>query len=229
MTPCGGFAPCGAVPFPCFRLRRFSSPCSPGPSSAAVLRYRRSSTRDRPTSSSLHALLSTDRRLPPGVRIQWQTPLESKQAESSALARAMLHWGSIGGRRVRRTLREPVNCGDAGNRGGNQGTYGLSEMPCRLSTTGSTRAVSAVRAGCSTGEARSQRSLTYLCYVGALVAWQGLPFIVDALSELDPSVHLFVVGDGPMREELDIRVDRLGLRTASISLAGFRTTACLST
>jgi glycosyltransferase involved in cell wall biosynthesis len=41
--------------------------------------------------------------------------------------------------------------------------------------------------------------------------WQGLPFVVDALGMLDSSVHLLLVGDGPMREELERQSDHLGL------------------
>jgi glycosyltransferase involved in cell wall biosynthesis len=47
--------------------------------------------------------------------------------------------------------------------------------------------------------------------VATLRSWKGHRFLIDAVARLPESVHLVIVGDGPMRETLEAQVAKLGL------------------
>ncbi|MBK7951871.1 MAG: glycosyltransferase family 4 protein [Deltaproteobacteria bacterium] len=52
-------------------------------------------------------------------------------------------------------------------------------------------------------------------FLGTLKPWHGLDVLLDAFARLagiDPGYRLLIVGDGPMREALETRLDREGLR-----------------
>ncbi|MBT9257921.1 glycosyltransferase [Phycicoccus sp. MAQZ13P-2] len=48
-------------------------------------------------------------------------------------------------------------------------------------------------------------------FTGTLRPWHGVEVAVDALAALDPDVHLVVVGDGPVRDELAARAEARGV------------------
>lgn len=54
-------------------------------------------------------------------------------------------------------------------------------------------------------------SAPLLLYVGRLAQEKGLTLLLDALAGLPPSVWLLLVGDGPEREALRVRAERLGI------------------
>jgi len=59
-------------------------------------------------------------------------------------------------------------------------------------------------------------------FVGSFKAWHGVDFLLEAFTRLhgkDASYHLLLVGDGPMRAELEERIRRLGLQHA-VTLVG---------
>jgi glycosyltransferase involved in cell wall biosynthesis len=54
-------------------------------------------------------------------------------------------------------------------------------------------------------------------FVGSFKAWHGVDFLLAAFTRLrgkDASYHLLLVGDGPMRAELEEKIRRLGLQQA---------------
>jgi glycosyltransferase involved in cell wall biosynthesis len=58
------------------------------------------------------------------------------------------------------------------------------------------------------------RNATVLGVVGAFVPWHGLDFLVDAVARLrvgNPGLAVLLVGDGPIRSEIETQVHRLGL------------------
>ena len=161
-----------------------------------------------------HALLSRVVGCPLVCEFNGRLLSESRQAESSPLARAMLHLGIY--RRVLRFGARSASLSIAVTQGVADditSTYGLGEGAVRVINNGvNTSLFRPLDRGAAQEKLGLNAALTYLCYVGSLVVWQGLPFIIDSLTRLDPSVHLLVVGDGPMRRDLDIQVGRLGLR-----------------
>lgn len=52
---------------------------------------------------------------------------------------------------------------------------------------------------------------TRLLFVGRLAGVKGLPILIEAFAKLPDGVRLCIVGDGPMRMELEADVDRRGL------------------
>jgi len=59
-------------------------------------------------------------------------------------------------------------------------------------------------------------------FVGSFKAWHGVDFLLEAFTRLqgkDPFYHLLLVGDGPMRAELEEKTRRLGLQQA-VTLVG---------
>jgi glycosyltransferase involved in cell wall biosynthesis len=59
-------------------------------------------------------------------------------------------------------------------------------------------------------------------FVGSFKAWHGLDFLLQAFARLhaeDPSFHLMLIGDGPMRATLEEEARRLGLKEA-VTLVG---------
>jgi glycosyltransferase involved in cell wall biosynthesis len=59
-------------------------------------------------------------------------------------------------------------------------------------------------------------------FVGSFKAWHGVDFLLEAFGQLcikDASYHLLLVGDGPMRAELEKESRRLGLQEA-VTLVG---------
>lgn len=59
-------------------------------------------------------------------------------------------------------------------------------------------------------------------FVGSFKAWHGIDLLIDAFHDLhqsDPSTHLLLVGDGPLREALNQQVRRLGMEEA-VTFAG---------
>jgi colanic acid/amylovoran biosynthesis glycosyltransferase len=53
-----------------------------------------------------------------------------------------------------------------------------------------------------------------LCYVGRLSAQKGLPVLIDAVAQIapeNPDVRITIVGDGPLRADLDARAAALGV------------------
>ncbi len=59
-------------------------------------------------------------------------------------------------------------------------------------------------------------------FVGSFKAWHGVDFLLEAFKWLrgkDPSYHLLLVGDGPMRAKLEEETRRLGLQ-AAVTLVG---------
>jgi glycosyltransferase involved in cell wall biosynthesis len=59
-------------------------------------------------------------------------------------------------------------------------------------------------------------------FVGSFKAWHGVDFLLEAFKWLrgeDPSYHLLLVGDGPMRAKLEEETRRLGLQEA-VTLIG---------
>lgn len=59
-------------------------------------------------------------------------------------------------------------------------------------------------------------------FVGTLKPWHGLPLLLEAFAELRkrvPCANLLLVGDGPQRNELEERIERLGL-TDAVSFTG---------
>jgi glycosyltransferase involved in cell wall biosynthesis len=65
--------------------------------------------------------------------------------------------------------------------------------------------------------------LRYIGIVATLRSWKGHLVLLDAMSRLrDKRVHLVIVGDGPMREQIEQRIEDLGL-SAQVILAGQQT------
>jgi glycosyltransferase involved in cell wall biosynthesis len=58
--------------------------------------------------------------------------------------------------------------------------------------------------------------------VATLRSWKGHLHLIEAVAGLPETVSLVVVGDGPMREQLEAKVDQLGLRARTV-FAGNRT------
>ena len=59
-------------------------------------------------------------------------------------------------------------------------------------------------------------------FVGSFKAWHGVGFLLEAFTRLrdeDTSYHLLLVGDGPMRADLEAETHRLGLQEA-VTLVG---------
>jgi glycosyltransferase involved in cell wall biosynthesis len=52
--------------------------------------------------------------------------------------------------------------------------------------------------------------------VATLRSWKGHLYLIEAFAGLPKTVHLVVVGDGPMRPQLEARVDKLGLRERTL-------------
>lgn len=59
-----------------------------------------------------------------------------------------------------------------------------------------------------------------LLAVGRLVPYKGYGYLLDAMALLPDDYHLFLVGDGPMRPQLEEQVRRLGLQER-VTLAGY--------
>lgn len=58
--------------------------------------------------------------------------------------------------------------------------------------------------------------------IGRLVEWKGFSMLIDVVADLEkdfPNLKLMIIGDGPMYDELDKKIDKLNLHD-SISLAG---------
>jgi glycosyltransferase involved in cell wall biosynthesis len=49
-------------------------------------------------------------------------------------------------------------------------------------------------------------------YLGRLIAWKGVLDLVDVMATLPPHMHLWLVGDGDLRPELEARIHALGLQ-----------------
>ena len=58
--------------------------------------------------------------------------------------------------------------------------------------------------------------------VATLRSWKGHLYLIEAFAGLPKTVSLVIVGDGPMRPQLEARVDKLGLRERTV-FAGNRT------
>ena len=50
-----------------------------------------------------------------------------------------------------------------------------------------------------------------VCFVGNLVAWQGVDVLIEAMAALPTQVHLMIVGDGPSKRVLLQRTEELAL------------------
>jgi len=58
--------------------------------------------------------------------------------------------------------------------------------------------------------------------VATLRSWKGHLYLIEAFASLPKTVGLVIVGDGPMRPQLEARIDKLGLRDRTV-FAGNRT------
>jgi glycosyltransferase involved in cell wall biosynthesis len=138
---------------------------------------------------------------------------ESEQAEPSPLGRAMLRLGiyrrivGLGARSASLSIAVTQGIADEIT-----SAYGVSKRLVRVINNGVNTELFKPM---DRGEAQRRLGLdvgpTYLCYSGWLIAWQGLSFVIESLARLDESVHLIIVGDGPMRRDLDSLVAGLGL------------------
>ncbi|HSC88184.1 MAG TPA: glycosyltransferase family 4 protein [Polyangiaceae bacterium] len=79
----------------------------------------------------------------------------------------------------------------------------------------------AVFAGSGEHQQRVENATTRLVFSGRLVAWKGLPLLLEALARLERSdVELRILGDGEQRQELEALVARLGL-SERVAFLGF--------
>jgi glycosyltransferase involved in cell wall biosynthesis len=58
----------------------------------------------------------------------------------------------------------------------------------------------------------SLKDYSYICFVGNLVVWQGLNYVMKAIAKLDNSTRLIIVGDGEARDDLVKEVVLLGIQ-----------------
>ncbi|WP_022675170.1 glycosyltransferase, partial [Novosphingobium sp. B-7] len=72
------------------------------------------------------------------------------------------------------------------------------------------------------GIAAARHATTTIGYAGALVAYEGLDLLLDALAMLHAqglAIDLLIMGDGPLRQSLEEQAARLGLAQA-VSFTG---------